>query len=183
MQQDQIVWEAFRAGEHQAFLALYDQYFPVLFRYCRQLTPDTAMVEDVIHDLFLELWDRRHRLGPVRSAQAYLLASVRRKMIRQTQQSTPERLPETLPEPFELIESATLKDSLAGALQTLNEQQREILYLKFYQNLSYQEVAETLELKAATVYKTAQRALRKLKKHPLLTGLISSLILAALLFF
>ena len=162
--EDQRLWQAFKAGEQPAFLVLYDQHFPALFQYCRQITTDTPLIEDTIHDLFLSLWERRIQLGAVQSIRAYLLTSARRRLLLHLRQPSTETLSPSLPgDSFEVTSDATSEDALSQALQALNPRQREVLYLKFYQNLSYQEVAESLAINVATVYKTAQRSLTKLK--------------------
>lgn len=162
---DSILWQKFKSGDRQAFLTLYDQYFPVLFRYCRQITPDTQLIEDTIHDLFITLWNRRHYLGEVQSIQSYLITSARRLIVQQLKKDSGEELTDNLSTaPFELIIGATVECDLAQALQELNEKQREVLFLKFYNNLSYQEISEVMNLRLDTVYKIAKRSLGKLRK-------------------
>ena len=161
-----LIWQKFKSGDRQAFLTLYDQYFPVLFRYCRQMTPATQLIEDTIHDLFITLWDRRHYLGEVQSVQAYLITSARRLIIQRLKKDSGEELTDKLSiAPFELVIDMTVPCDLAQALQELNEKQREVLFLKFYNGLSYQEIAEAMNLRLDTVYKIAKRSLSKLRKR------------------
>lgn len=171
---DEILWQKFRGGDQAAFLALYDQYFPVLFRYCKQLTPSIPLVEDTIHDLFVSLWDHRHQLGTIRSMQSYLITSVRRQLLKALKNDKSEELTDTLQiPPFELIADSTLQFDLMQALQELNEKQREVLYLKFYNGLSYYEIAEIMDIQIDTVYKIARRSLTKLKKRLLIAKVAS----------
>ncbi len=161
---DLYVWQRFRAGDRSAFLSIYDQYFPLLCHYCFQITPDKQLIEDVIHDLFIALWDRRQHLGRVHSIKAYLMVSARRQLIRQLKRNTGEELSnKMIASSFELVIEPTMELYLLQALKSLNDQQREVIYLKFYNNLSYQEIAEVTDTKLDTVYKTIQRTLRKLK--------------------
>ena len=185
---DLYVWERFRAGDRSAFLSIYDQHFPLLCRYCFQITPDKQLIEDVIHDLFVALWDRREHLGRVHSTKAYLMVSTRRQLIRQLQRNTGEELSnKVIASSFELAIEPTLKSYLPQALKSLNDRQREMIYLKFYNNLSNQEIAEITNTKLDTVYKTIQRTLRKLKEQlptPTSTLLfVSSALLAVLAIF
>ena len=174
---DSILWQKFKSGDRQAFLTLYDQYFPVLFRYCRQITPATQLIEDTIHDLFITLWDRRHHLGEVQSIQSYLITSARRLIVQQLKKDSGEELSDNLSTaPFELMIGATLECDLAKALQELNEKQREVLFLKFYNGLSYQEIAEAMNLRLDTVYKIAKRSLNKLKKRLTVAQAVSTSI-------
>lgn len=165
MGNDSIIWQKFKSGDRQAFLTLYDQYFPVLFRYCRQITPATQLIEDTIHDLFVSLWERRHHLSEVQSIKPYLITSARRLIIQQLKKDPGEELTDKLSiPPFELIINTTVPCDLAQALQELNEKQREVLFLKFYNGLSYQEISEVMNLRLDTVYKIAKRSMGKLRK-------------------
>lgn len=162
---DLQVWEEFKTGDRSAFLRIYDQHFLQLFRYCSQLTSDKQLIEDVIHDLFISLWDRRQHLGRVRSVKAYLIVSARRQLIRQLKRNTGEELSDkVIASSFELMIDSALEQYLQQALQSLSEQQREMIYLKFYNKLSYSEIAEVTNTKLDTVYKTIRRTLQKLKK-------------------
>lgn len=164
---DSSLWQEFKCGDRQAFLIIYDRYFPVVFQYCKQVTLDDQLIEDTIHDLFITLWDRRQRLGDVTSIKSYLIIASRRNLIHQLKERRVEELPDHLSiPPFEFnTEQTQLSSKVLEALQTLNEQHREVLYLKFYNNLSFQEISEIMELKVDTIYKMVARSLSKLRKE------------------
>ncbi len=171
---DKVNWQKFKRGDSLAFLALYDQYFPLLFRYCKQITPATQLIEDVIHDLFVYLWIHKENLSNVQSVQAYLITSVRRRVLTEIK-NQPSELPGSNSAciPFEIALNSAIESELKEKILELNEKQREVLFLKFYNDLSYQEIAEIMDIKVDAVYKIAKRSLGKLKKKLLLSRLVS----------
>ncbi|NJO02326.1 MAG: sigma-70 family RNA polymerase sigma factor [Bacteroidia bacterium] len=80
--QETHLWQAFAKGEETAFANLYEYFIPYLLNYGFRFTPDTPLIKDVAHDIFIELWDRRPKLGSVTNPKLYLLVSFRRKLLR-----------------------------------------------------------------------------------------------------
>src|SRR5690606_16106282 len=69
------IWDEFRNGSELAFTALYKMYVADLYHYGERLTDDKQLIEDSIHDLFVELWRQRSRYKPVQRLKFYLLKS------------------------------------------------------------------------------------------------------------
>ncbi|NJN28278.1 MAG: sigma-70 family RNA polymerase sigma factor [Cyclobacteriaceae bacterium] len=156
-----------------AFLTLYDQYFPLLFRYCRQITPATQLIEDTIHDLFVYLWDHKQNINDISSVRAYLISSVRRRLLKEMKNESKELIVnDTEATAFEFMFDSDLESGLRQKMLELSEKQREVLYLKFYNNLSFQEIAEIMDITIDAVYKIAKRSLHKLKKKLIISGLV-----------
>ena len=80
--EDDLIWQAVRAGDEEAFERLYQLNFRDLFYYGRQFLHDEEAVNDAIQDLFVDLWRTRRSLSPARSVKYYLMASLRRKIHR-----------------------------------------------------------------------------------------------------
>ena len=58
-----MLWQAFKRDEIAAFELLHKKYFKILLAYGLQLNPDKDLVEDAMHDVFIELWRRKEYLG------------------------------------------------------------------------------------------------------------------------
>ena len=180
---DQSLWEQLRAGQKQALADIYQQEVDALFRYGCQFTADQGLVQDCIQDLFIELWKNRETIGTTTAIRQYLLVALRRKIIRQLQQKSnrQERAEKVQAESAEqeqaadetIIQSeevATQKQQIAQALQLLSDRQREILYLKYFEEVDYKKIAEMLEINYQSVRNTASAGLKALRK--LLTWLL-----------
>nr|WP_262918759.1 sigma-70 family RNA polymerase sigma factor [Tunicatimonas sp. TK19036] len=172
------MWEEFKLGNKQAFDYIYDQFFQSLCYYGDKICDDKNLVEDVVQDLFIYLWARKERLGKTTAIKFYLFRCLRRKLIRVVSQEKKRPDPfSTLKKesiPFQLslqqhtthtVEEDQLYDKLTQALYQLTERQKEAIYLKFYNNLSFQEVAAVMEIEVRSVYNLIGRTVDILRKN------------------
>jgi RNA polymerase sigma factor (sigma-70 family) len=170
--QDITLWESFRKGDKEAFATLFREHYEILFRFGSKFTTDTELLEDCIQELFIELWQAKSR-APVLSVKAYLLKSLKYKLLktfRQKGKTVPladngdvafEWSHETL-----LIlqqENAEKKQKVLDALGRLSNRQKEIIYLKYYQNLSYEEVSEIMNINYQVARNLLYQAIKSLK--------------------
>jgi RNA polymerase sigma factor (sigma-70 family) len=183
-------WDAFRAGSLEAFTALYNTHVRALYGYGRKFTPDADLVEDCIQDLFVDLWKKREGLGPTDSAKYYLFAALRNRIIRHRQTAakwSAEAFPEeyefeiTLSPEVSLINDQVTQEQrlyLEQALGKLTRRQREAVYLKFFEGLSYDEVARVMQLELRSVYNLVSKAIETLKHNApkVLTALLLLLL-------
>jgi RNA polymerase sigma factor (sigma-70 family) len=171
------LWDEFRAGSLQAFTQLYNTHVPALYGYGRKFIADTNILEDCIQDLFVDLWKKRETLGYTDSARYYLFAALRNRIIRQKQWAS-RRTAEAFPTEYEfeitLSPEATLindqtwleqKRYLEQAIHKLTRRQKEAVYLKFFECLSYEEIASIMELELRSVYNLISKAVEVLKHN------------------
>jgi RNA polymerase sigma factor (sigma-70 family) len=189
---EEELWQAFQAGNETAFARLYELYVDTLFSYCTRFTPDRDLVKDCIHDLFVELWKSRSTVSTTTSVRFYLLACIKRKVLRQLEKahakgagSSVAREPDaTLSHEAALIQQQEweqLQTGLQQALGHLTKRQREAIFFKFYQNLPYEQIASAMNVNAQSVYNLIFCALRTLKKNlPAESAVLTLLITLAL---
>lgn len=173
-----VLWEKFRRGDAQALDTLAALHYRALFNYGTKFSPGTEFVKDCIQDLFLELWKNRAGLGKAASVRQYLLKSLRRKIIRETQREqrlldrnaaldnycfTVEFSGET--EWIAEEQGREQAEQLRQGLAKLSARQREAIYLRFYQDLSSEEAASVMGIGKQSVYNLVHDALEGLKKH------------------
>lgn len=184
---DTELWKDFRNGSEAAFARIYETYFKRLYNYGFQFCRDGELIKDCLQNLFIDLRRSRSNLGDVYSLRHYLYAALRRKLIREMGAARHQsvHLPDdyafqiVIPHEDHLIAgqlSRDQRDMLERALQHLTKRQREVIFLKFYENMSYEEVASVMQLddvKSARnlVYK-ALRSLRELIPNPALLVLL-----------
>lgn len=176
MTNDQQMWRALKAGEKQALAAIYQQEVDALFKYGCQITADQALVEDSIQDLFIELWKNCATLGDTDAIRQYLLVALRRKIIRHLKQGvnrTERHLKvvdaneHTVAADEHLIgeeETVSQQQTVSKALSLLSERQREILYLRYFEELDYQHIATVLGINYQSVRNTASAGMKALRK-------------------
>lgn len=170
-----MLWNNFRAGDEVAFTQLSKQFYKTLVHYGGKFTSNNQIIEDAIQDLLIKLWLRRSSLNEVESVKFYLLKAFRNQLFKtlQTFKAIPleENFNDTLFEDSSetsLIENEafnSIHQKVSCSLQQLPERQREILYLRFYQDLRVEEIALLLQIKPQSVSNIIQRALIKLREN------------------
>ena len=170
--QDILLWEQFRKGDKEAFAALFRAYYEPLFRFGGKFTRDTELLEDSIQELFIELWQAKSE-APVLSVKAYLLKSLKYKLLKNFRRKgrvlplsdSNEIIFEWSHENFLISqqESAEKKQRVLDALNRLSSRQKEIIYLKYYQNLSYEEVSEIMNINYQVARNLLCQAIKSMK--------------------
>ncbi|MEJ7779752.1 MAG: sigma-70 family RNA polymerase sigma factor [Daejeonella sp.] len=170
-------WKLFRLGNKPAFEQLMFDNFKHLFNYGSKFTTDSELVKDVIQELFLKLWEKRSNLSNDVNPRAYLTASFRRALHRKIQSQnrfTPYSEINEIEALFDmevsveeqLIEkekNRNLAFKIAANLSGLPARQREVIFLKFFQYLSRDEISEAMQITPQTVSNLQQLALKKLR--------------------
>ncbi len=170
------VWSRLQQGDAAALESLMRLCLKEMFHYGTKFSADDAFIKDCIQDVFLEIWQRRANLGEAPSVKAYLFASLRRRMHKLYRQR--ERLFSTnsgvIDEKFDVvfspenqwIEQETVTENaqkISALLNKLSKREKEIVYLKFYQNLSRPEIAEVMNLNQQSVSNLLQTTLQKMR--------------------
>jgi RNA polymerase sigma-70 factor (ECF subfamily) len=195
--QDEELWIRIREGNHEALEELYKRVFKMLYQYGLKISHNTTLVEDSIHDLFLDLWRYRENLFATTSVRFYLFSSLKRRIVRNNK--TDERallfdiqhkqsiLENSLNQEEIIIEYERYDEQinrLRKHLQNLPPRQYEALLLKFYNEFSYQEIASILEVNEQSARNLVQRGLDLLRKYnQIVISVIISLHLDIDIFF
>lgn len=172
-----LLWNEFRNGSQVAFSRIYDLFAADLYRYGFNLVRDKALVEDCIHELYLNLYLKREHLGGTSNIKFYLFKSLRHRLLnavkamgRYDSSDYGFERAEFVILPFEhkLIEQQWIVQRDQILLEELNRlprRQREILYLLYLKGFSHQEAAETMNIAMKSIYNTVSRALNTLRKY------------------
>ena len=177
-EQDMALWEDFRAGSEAAFSRIYREHAKVLLTYGKKMLNHHRLAEDCLHDLFIELWERKQHLGATDSIRLYLLKALKHKALRAATRHSRLSFEGAPGENYhfsfafsfesELISSELsteqeerLKASVAG----LSENQREIIFLRFYSDLKYEQIAEVMNINYQSVKNLMFRAVRALREQ------------------
>jgi RNA polymerase sigma factor (sigma-70 family) len=174
---DQTLWQRFKNGNDLAFSIIYKKYIQRLYNYGMHSCYDRDLVMDCLQELFARLWDKRLHLADVEAVSAYLFKSFRRLLLTKLTEKRKQSL-HTLnasDEGFQLLTSvedaiileeasAAQVEHLRKAIESLTKRQREVIFLKFYNELSYQQVATVMEMETDSVYNLVSKAVDALRK-------------------
>ncbi len=170
----QDLWRSMQDGEAEALAGLFKIYFAMLFDYGMKLCGNEELVKDSIQEIFVTLWNRRSRLSVPRSVKGYLLAALRRQLLstlhhnrRQTEALSQLEWNDAFsPEDLLIVREteAARRRALQAALAEIPARIREALYLKTYQNLSYQEIASTMQVSPQVARNYVCEAFQRLRQ-------------------
>jgi len=168
------VWKKIGEGDRAAYGQLYAYYYKRLYNYGKKFTDSEPLIEDTVQEIFMHFWQQRHKILQVDNPQSYFFYSFRNKLFQKLKQETKKDQAEsTLSlDPEFNIESILISDELAGekrqalhqAMQALPSRQREIIFLRFYEGLSYDQISETMNITINSTYKTMTKALHHLRQ-------------------
>jgi RNA polymerase sigma factor (sigma-70 family) len=184
---DQYYWTQFRAGSEAAFTELSRRYYRKLVHYGLKFTPNVQLVEDALQDVLVHLWLHRKTINDTPSVKFYLMKSFRHQLFKslkrlsvQEEDPLAEELPESSAEDVLIQEEESRQQQLKlnQLLATLPSRQREVMYLRYYQDFSVEEIAQLIGIKPQSVSNIIQRSLANLRENWPLIVLSLLLILA-----
>lgn len=172
---DELLWSSFLQGNRTAFQEIYSKHYQSLYSYGMRKLNDADLVRDCIQDVFMAVWANRANLSPTTNIKYYLLASLRNLLVKVAAADGKwQKVEITSTEVFhiqfnpesEYIQKENLTHKakiLIEALDKLTPRQKEVLYLRYFEELSYEQIAELLNLTVKGVYKLNYRAIDALK--------------------
>ncbi|REL32944.1 RNA polymerase sigma-70 factor [Rhodohalobacter sp. SW132] len=183
---DTILLQKIRIGCEKAFREVYDRYHVQMFYIAKKYIKDTTLAEDVVQDVFVKLWEKKHKLDHVQSLKGYLFTMVRNhvlNMIRDRKSDlisisgvSEKKLPaHNLTE--ENLQYSEYETILKRGISELSDRKREVFELRTKRGLTNAEVAELLQIHVRTVkthYYNSSKFIRTyLKNH---AGILTFLI-------
>jgi RNA polymerase sigma-70 factor (ECF subfamily) len=173
---DAVMIERIMAGDEKALAALYDRYAGMLYGMLVRILKDTSAAEEVLQDLFLQLWRGAARFDASRgSLPAWLLVIGRNRALSRLRgrehreiQDDPEGFSiEAVPSPGNLENEAAraqLMEKLRGAMASLPSEQREAVELAYFEGMTQTEIAERTGSPLGTVKSRVRAAMQTLKQ-------------------
>lgn len=170
----QALLDRIRAGDHAAFTAAVHAYYAGLCDFAWRYVRSTAIAEEVVQEVFLNLWEHRKRLQSDGSLRAYLYQSVKNRSLNhlrnqrtrlQKTEALTEHLSHAPPQPDRAMMQGELAHRIRQALDALPERRRTIFVLSKLHGLTYAEVASVLGISVNTVDTQMRRALRLLRER------------------
>ncbi len=165
-----LVAEAAR-GEVKAFAALYDRFAGVLLATAKRMLGDRGGAEDLVHDVFMEVWRNVDNYDPTRATvRTWILVRLRSRAVDRLRSATVRRevtTGEVSPtEAAPAAEDPSLapdRTAVVEALQNLPEDQRMVIELSYFHGLSSTEIAEQMGSPLGTVKSRTAAGLAKIR--------------------
>lgn len=170
---DSELWNASVLGNREAFGLLFKRHYSQLFQYGIKICNDAAALEDAIQELFAELWNKK-TTQPIQSVKAYLFQALKYKLYKSFRNRKPVvDLEQNSDEVFEfshetfLIQAQDDDARIKKILEAINQlpvRQKEIIYLKIYKGLSYEEISDIMQINYQVVRNLLCQALKTFRK-------------------
>jgi RNA polymerase sigma factor (sigma-70 family) len=174
---DGELWTELKKGNPAVLNFLFCKYYNDLYFYGSNLVNDNNLIIDTIQDVFSILWENNKRLSDVQHTKAYIFKIFRNKLLKATQKNISFfslkdicEIPEKefiISEEDIIIEQETrsqISKTINSVLEELTDKQKEILYLKFYCNLSNTSISQTLSIKKQSVSNLLNRTISTFRK-------------------
>jgi RNA polymerase sigma-70 factor (ECF subfamily) len=169
--------EKWQYGDVSAFETLFRQYEKLVYKTAFLITGNREVAEDVLQEVFIAVWRFRHTFDPNKGKLTTWLHRItvnecsRKRSGKSPAAISLEEKGVDLPEmkhksqPDEILITKLDYERLLEAMATLDTKHRSVLVLRYFNDLSYREIAEALELPLGTVKSRLNQALRYLKER------------------
>jgi RNA polymerase sigma-70 factor, ECF subfamily len=155
--------------DNGSFEKLFRDYFAPLMTFARKFLPDEDDAREVVHQVFINLWEKREEVDLSISLKSYLYTSVHNRSlnaIRDRKKFSSEEVPDLAGEgdASTRIESMELEQKVREAIDSLPEKCREVFELNRFEGLKYAQIAEKLGISVKTVENQMTKALKILRE-------------------
>jgi len=180
--------EAIRQGQGEAIRGLVERYSARLFRYLARLVGEAALAEDILQDTWLRVVERLDRYDSSKPFETWIFAVARhraidtlRRRVRMRQKlgqpAEPQETEEgdhldpldlvaaSNPSPLDRLTEGETEQRIADAFTRLPPHYREVLTLRFHEEMRLEEIAQVLEMPLSTIKTRVQRGLMLLRQR------------------
>ena len=158
------LWTLFIDGDSAAFHEIYSFHYQMLYNFGKRfLKPEE--VEDCIHDTFINILKYKNSTAEITNVKAYLFKCLRNQIykVKKTNQLEFDLIEGTIPYEEDDHSKELILKELKGIINKLSPREREIVYLKYFQNFNNIEISELLDLNYQTVRNILGNAIKKLR--------------------
>ncbi|SFU47915.1 RNA polymerase sigma factor, sigma-70 family [Porphyromonadaceae bacterium KHP3R9] len=167
------LWNLVRTGDEGAFSFIYREQVKYLFTYGSHFTNDEELVKDCIQEVFARLFHRADKLGETTNIRFYLCLALRNEIWMEYRRrkrlplSAMDELPFLANFYLESPEEEPLQQHLEKIVETINllpHRQKEIIYYRYIEELSYEQICRIMGLKYQSAVNLVQRSLKKIRE-------------------
>ena len=175
--------DSFKTLDKAAFEELFRSYFTPLCSFSQKFVNDIDEAKDIVHNVFINLWNKRDEINMETSLKSYLFQGVQNRSLnyirdnkKLVQFDTPQNEAELgkYLESKDHLESTEAERRINHALDDLPDKCKEIFLLNRFDGLKYREIADKLGISIKTVETQMSRALKTLRER--LADMITMLV-------
>lgn len=169
---DNLLIVSLKNGDERAFETIYQQYFPKLFIFSLKICKSKEMAEEIVHDVFIKVWDNREHIDPNLNFKSYLYKITKNHLLNFLRKRQPqhtcisEKGLKIQSSDYQTEQEIIFADYLSfynAALSRLSLHKKQIFLLNRQHGLSYKEIASELRLSEKTIEFHMKDCLKVLK--------------------
>ncbi len=177
-------------NNRNAYEALFRQLYTPLVRFAREIVKDTDAAEDLVQEVFVKIWERRHQIQIETGIKSYLYMAVKNQCLNALRiEQRNAFLSDDFNDDLRVANNQTdlqtntihLKQHIAEAIEKLPPRCALIFKMSRFEEKTYQEIADALELSVKTIENQMGKALQLLRLH--LGSYLNALLIFAINFF
>lgn len=165
-------WNKLLKGDSTALEDLYNEHYICLLNYGMKFCGERELTKDCVFQLFLKLWDGREKLPTLQNVRAYLITCVHNDLLQTIKKNNTQAANKIYTDSessyedyiIEVQHNNELKNKLMSAFQKLTEREKELLRLRFFEDLDYDEISSRCCITKRTAYNIIYGALKSLKQ-------------------
>jgi RNA polymerase sigma-70 factor (family 1) len=164
--------DSFRRGEEEGFSWVFEKYYRTLCYYALRFTSDKQWVEDVVQEVFINLWNKREDFIKIESIQSYLYRAVanhcintivKERRLREKKDSV-QNIDISTDAVYHSIIQAELYTKVYGLIEQLPQPLSEVVNLYYLEGKGIRDIASLLGIPIYTVKTRRQRAIIRLRR-------------------
>lgn len=184
------LWHQSQAGDSVSFCQLADRLYRPLFNYACTFTPDRERIKDAIQELLLHVWEKKKAIH-IQFIAIYFLKALRNQLLQEFRRPMVSHTAFDSDDIGQLSDYQTVETEIeqneasleqqrwvSQAINGLPKRQREVIFLKFYEGLTNEQIADMMQLNRQSVANLVVKALFSLKAQ---IPVLSLILLAAYL--
>ncbi|MFN4144589.1 MAG: RNA polymerase sigma-70 factor [Runella sp.] len=160
-------------GDMAAYRYFYEHFYADLYRFAVYIVKSEVVAEDIVHDVFVKVWENRQQLNHEQSIKSYLFTICRNHALNTlAKAATENRLRDQILQDYQQLSSDndptdTLypEEIIQKALEALPDQRRKVFEMAKIKGLSYQQIAQELDISTGTVSDHIVKANRFLRQY------------------
>jgi RNA polymerase sigma-70 factor (ECF subfamily) len=177
MDQENILSKQLQKGDQDALFSIMLLYYNDLFRYALKFTADPQLTKELVNQFFIHIWDNKEKFFAAETIKPYIIVSFKRFLFAHYKKNKVNKIPgygenELIELPYEayiisLERQDNVRNALSQALNKLPKRQKQLVQLRFYEQLTYEEIAKKTSLTIRTIYNKLHEALKRLRSNEL----------------
>jgi RNA polymerase sigma-70 factor (ECF subfamily) len=178
--EESVLRDQIKGGIESAFDSIFKELYAPLSGYAVKYLKDLDQSEEVVQDVFCNLWEKRQKINITTSLSSYLYTSVRNRCLNEIRRQKNTTIQsnhgiEEIADNDTRIEEIELDQRIEQAIQDLPEMSRKVFEMSRSDGMKYKEIADKLGVSIKAVEANMSRALKKLRND--LKDYIISLII------